>query len=312
MLGRLATISVVLFMLSAVSLASAQTDDIAIPARIEQDHCQSAPKFKSTLDGKPARVRTKMGPGSDQIILVVLDLTGNLSRIEAAKKALTANISSLPKNTWVGLLRAQDGLHVLADPSPDRQEVINEINSLTATGTPGLLGTVRMALSLANGMVQKSTARVSVLYITDGSIYDYQADYTDPVINPSDRNDLSRAFPDVLIDEKISKLKRHVGSLQAPLFVIQLHFRQNTLDEAYQNGLESLANATGGAAAMCHSLSEIPQVISTMFDQIKATWRLNVKVPAKTHGHVQVSLRAFCGDGGLPLSWRTHFHLKGE
>lgn len=309
---RLSTISLVFFVLIAAVRVRAQADDIAIPARIEQTHCSSALKFKPTLDGRPAHVSTKMGPGSDQIILVVLDLTGNLSRIDAAEKALTTDISKLPKNDWVGLLRSQNGLHVLVDPTPNRQKVISTINSLSITGTPGLLGTVRLALSLANGMVQKSSARVSVLYITDGSIYAYQQDYTNPVVNPSDTNDLSRAFPDVLIDEKISKLQRHIDSLQAPLFVVQLHYRQGTLDEAYQNGLETLANATGGYSAMCHSLAEIPQVISTMFNQIKSTWRLNVAVPAKAHGHVQVGMRAFCGDGNLQVSWRTHFRVKGE
>lgn len=312
MLARLSAISLVLFALCAAPLARAQDPAISIPARIEQGSCSKVPSFKPTLDGKPARVSTKMGPGSDQIILIVLDLTGSLSRIDAAEQALTADISKMPKNTWIGLLRAQDGLHVLADPSPNREKVIHDINSLTTTGTPGFLQTVRMALSLANGMVRKSRARVAVFYLTDGSIYSYQEDYTDPVVNPSDHNDLSRRFPDVLINEKISKLKRHISSLEAPLFVVQLHYRGDNLDEAYQNGIESLANATGGEAVMCRSLAEVPQVISNMFHEIRNTWRLTLAVPPKSRGHVQVGLRAYCGSGDLQISWRTHFHLKGE
>lgn len=312
---RLSAIALILFTLSAAAIAraQAQASDISIPAWIDGSACSTAPRFDPTLNGKPAHVSAEMGPGSDQVILIVLDLTGNLSRIDAAKAALAADIPKLPQNAWVGLLRAQDGLHVLDDPTPDRQKVIDTINSLASSGTPGLLETVRMSLSLADAMVRKSRARVAVLYITDGSIYNYQEDYTDPVINPSDPHDLSRRFPDVLIDEKISKLERHISSLEAPLFVVHLDYRQDNLNMAYQNGLESLASATGGDAAMCHSLAEIPDVISTVFDRIKNTWRLTLAVPPKEHNsHLQVGLRASCGSGNLPVSWRTHFHLKGE
>lgn len=308
----LSLLSLLLFLISAGFVAHAQTPAISVPVRIDKSSCSGAPSFKSTLNGKPAKVRARLGPGSDQIILIVFDLTGSLSRIEAAKQAVMTDISNLPKNAWVGLLRSQDGLHVLTDPSPNRQKVIRAIRSLSTNGTPGLLETVRMALSLANAMVRKSPVRVSVLYITDGSIYSYREDYTDPVINPSDPHDLSRRFRDVLINEKMSKLERHISSLEAPLFVVHLHYRQDRLNEAYQNGLESLAKSTGGEAAMCHSLAEIPHVISTMFARITTTWRLNVVVPPKTHSHLKVGLSASCSSGNAQVSWRTHFHLKGE
>jgi len=305
-------LSLALFVVSLAAVARAQSSAVAIPARIEKSHCSDAPRFKSTLNGNPAPVRGELGPASDQVILVVFDLTGDLSRIEDAKQAVIADISTLPPNAWVGVLRAQDGLHVLADPSPNRQKVIDAINSLSSNGTPGLLETLRPALSLADAMIRRSPVRVSVLYITDGSIYNYREDYTDPVINPSDTHDLSRRFPDGLINEKISKLERHIRSLEAPLFVIQLHYHQNGLDQAYQNGLETLADTTGGEAAVCHSLSEVPQVISTMFSRISTTWRLNLEVPPRTHNHMQVGLSASCGSDDLQLSWRTHFQLKGE
>ena len=83
-----------------------------------------------------------MGPGSDQIILLVLDFTSDLSLVDAAKQALMAEISKLPANAWVGLLRDQDGLHVLADPSPNRQPLLNAIKDLATMGKPGLFETV--------------------------------------------------------------------------------------------------------------------------------------------------------------------------
>jgi hypothetical protein len=297
---------------AATARAQKKGPAFSIPAWLEKSNCSDAPRFKSTLNGKPVPVRAELGPGSDQVILLVLDLTGDLSRIDSAKAAMIASISKLPPNAWVGVLRAQDGLHVLADPTPNRQKVIDIIQSLTSSGTPGLLETVRATLSLADAMIRKSPVRISVIYITDGSIYHYREDYTDPVINPSDRHDLSRRFRDVLINEKISKLERHIGSLEAPLFVVQLHYRQNRLDLAYQNGLETLTGTTGGEAAMCHSLSEIPQVVSTMFDRIRTTWRLNLAAPPKTQRHLQVGLSASCGSQEIQVAWRTHFQLKGE
>ena len=96
------------------------------------------------------------------------------------------------------------------------------------------------------------------------------------------------------------------------MFVVHLHYRHDRLDDAYQNGLETLARATGGEAYVCRSLAEIPQVISNMFARITAAWRVTLTVPPKTHGHVQIGLNASCGGGDLQLSWRSRFQLKGE
>ncbi len=298
--------------LSSASFLSGQTSAVSFSAWVDGGACPGVPKFETTLNGRPASVQTKLGPASNQIILIVFDLSGNLARIEAAKKAVIANISKLPRNAWIGLLRAQDGLNVLVDPTPNRQKVIDVIRSLSPIGTPGLLGTVRTALSLADTMNRKYPVRVSVFYITDGSIYSYREDYTDPVINPSDHNDLSRLFPDVLINEKISKLVRHIDALQAPLFVVQLDYRQDTLDMAYQNGLETLTRTTGGEAAICHSIDEIPQLISRIFARITSAWWLTLPVPARAPKQLQIGLSASCGQGNLQLSWRSHFRLKGK
>ena len=191
---------------STLGALHAQTASVSIPAWVEEGECGRTPKFEATFNGKPASVISQLGPGSDQIILLVLDFTGEASLVEAAKQALAAEISKLPPNAWVGLLRDQDGLHVLADPSPNRQPLLDAIKSLASTGKPGLFETVTPALSLADSLMRKSPVRVSVLYITDSNIYNYREDYTNPVINGSDPHDLSRVFPDALIQDKISKL----------------------------------------------------------------------------------------------------------
>ena len=98
-------------------------------------------------------------------------------------------------------------------------------------GKPGLFETVSPALALADSIMRKSPVRVSVLYITDSNIYNYREDYTNPVINGSDPHDLSRVFPDALIQDKISKLVGEVSSLEAPLFVVHINYRGDTLND---------------------------------------------------------------------------------
>jgi hypothetical protein len=300
----------VLFALCAFTTLQAQTVAVSIPAWIETNDCSLAPKFEAALNGKPVPVTAQVGPTSDQVILVVLDLTGELSLIDTAKQAVVAEVSKLPRNAWVGLLRAQDGLHVLADPGANRQSLIDAIQSLPNSGDPGLLETIPSALSLADAIMRKSPVRVSVLYITDGSIYSYREDYTNPVINQSDPHDLSRRFPEALIKEKISKLLEGLGSEQAPLFVVHLNYRRDRLNVAYQNGLETLADATGGKSDVCRSVAEIPEAIFAMMARISSAWRLTLAVPNKIHYNLQIRLSAPCPEGDMRISWRTRFHPK--
>ncbi len=288
----------------------AQTASVSIPAWVEEGECGRTPKFEATFNGKPASVISQLGPGSDQIILLVLDFTGEASPVEAAKQALAAEISKLAPNAWVGLLRDQDGLHVLADPSPNRQPLLDAIKSLASTGKPGLFETLTPALSLADSLMRKSPVRVSVLYITDSNIYNYREDYTNPVINASDPHDLSRVFPDALIQDKISRLMEEVSSLEAPLFVVHINYRGDTLNESYQNGLLTVADATGGKGQVCRSVGEIPDAIAAAFTRISSAWRLTLGVPPKFHSNAQIHLSAPCGGEDLRLSWRTRLRPK--
>jgi hypothetical protein len=310
MLRLCLALSALLVLCSAIIPLYGQTANVSIPAWIEENDCAPAPKFAATFNGEAVSVTSQLGPSSDQILLVVFDLTGDLSLIAAAKQAVTAAINQLPPNTWVGLLRDQDGLHVVVDPGPDHRRLAEAIETLTSSGEPGLLDTVRPALSLADALLHKSPVRVAVLYITDSNIYSYREDYTNPVINQSDPHDLSRRFPEALIQEKVSKLVGELNSLQAPLFVVHLNYRRDRLNVAYQNGLQILADATGGRSEVCRSLAEIPQAISSTFERMGKTWRLNLAVPARIHNNTQIHLSAPCHGGDQRLSWRTHLRPK--
>ena len=306
-----AALPAVLFAVSTLIPIPAQSASVSIPAWVETKDCAGAPKFEAELNGRPATITAQLGPTSDQVILLVLDLTGDLALIDSAKQALTTEISKLPSNAWVGLLTDQDGLHVLADPSPNRQPVMDAIHSLSNSGESGLLETVTSTLSLGDTTMRKSPVRISVFYITDGSIYSYREDYTNPVINQSDPHDLSRRFPEELIQEKISKLTEDVGSLEVPLFVVHLNYRGDRLNRAYQDGLGTLAESTGGKSVICRSVAEIPEAITDVFARISSGWRLTVAVPAEIHSNIQIQLSAPCRDGDPRISWRAHFHPKG-
>jgi hypothetical protein len=298
------------FAFSLAASARAQASSVAVPAWIAEGSCGERPKFEASLDGKPVPVIDKLGPSSDQVILVVMDLTSGLSRIEPAKQALIAQLSKLHSNIWVALLDAQNGLHVLADPGAKPRVAIAAIRTISNVGEPGMLETVTSALALADGIAGKSRVRVSVLYITDGSIYSYREDYTDPVINQSDPHDLSRRFPEVLIEDKIADLMDAIRSIEAPLFVVQLHYRSDRLNEAYQNGLDVLARATGGDSYTCQSVAGIPDAIARMFARISDTWLLTLRVPAKSHSDIEIHLAVPCRKANPSILWRRYFHLK--
>jgi hypothetical protein len=297
---------------STLGTVQAQTAKVSIPAWIEEENCGPAPKFEATFNGKPAPVTSQLGPGSDQVVLIVLDFNGEVSLVDAAKQALLAEISKLPSNAWVGLLRDQDGLHVLADPSSNRQPLLDAIKDLGSTGKPGLFETVSPALGLADSIMRKSPVRVSVLYISDSNIYNYREDYTNPVINGSDPHDLSRVFPDALIQDRISKLVEEVSDLEAPLFVVHISYRGDTLNESYRNGLLTLADATGGKGEACRSVGEIPDAIAAVFARISSAWRLTLAVPPKSHSSAQIHLSATCNGEDARLSWRTRLRPKED
>ena len=265
--------------------------------------------LRATLEGAPSRVMDVKGPGNDLLLLVVLDVVGDLSLVEPAKDALIAEIDKLPPNTYVGLLRAQDGLKVLVDPTADRRTVTAAIEGLPVSGKAGLLETVETITRIGDSILNKTAVRVAVLYITDSDIANYREDYTNPVINSSDTHDLSRRFPEALIQEKFSKLDAVMAARQTPLFVLHLHYRGDRLNEAYQNGLKQTVDRIGGASIFCRSSAEIPESVHHMLELVGSQYSVTLAVPERKANHVQVQLE----DGDhRSLNYRTRFFLKAR
>jgi hypothetical protein len=211
----------------------------------------------------------------------------------------------MPANCYFALLRAQDGLRALVDPTPRRQDIQTALDSLPVSGKAGLLDTLETAAGIGAAIMDKSMVRVAVLYVTDSSIYNYQEDYTNPVINSSDSRDMSRVFPEGLIKDKISKLASNLSALSPPLFVVHLAYQSDRLNEAYQSGLMSLAAESGGASAFCRSMAEIPKSIEKIMRIVAGSYSAEIELPRKPLKSVQLNL-----EGDARLNYRTRFTFK--
>ncbi|MEO8126715.1 MAG: hypothetical protein ABJF23_00940 [Bryobacteraceae bacterium] len=263
--------------------------------------------LKVTLNGTDAKVLRLSSPADDQMLLVVLDLAGDLSLVDPAKAALIAGVSALPANTSVGLLRAQDGLRVLADPGTRRDRLAEIIDGLTVSGRAGLLDTLQPMVRLTDSILAKAPIRLSVLYITDSSIGNYREDYTNPVVNSSDTNDMSRRFPEGLVNEKIQSLKKEIAGVLAPIFIVHLHYQNGRLASAYQTGLLDLATESGGAAEFCRSVSDIPVTVAGMMAAI--TTQQTAEVSWKDSARAR-QLEIFLEAEDRTLHYRQRIPLK--
>ena len=292
---------------AAPSSSAGPERQIRIPVRVQAGaQAVESKSFEVTLDKTPARIAHVLTPADPQMILLVLDMVGDLGAIEPAKDALVAEIEKLPPDAYVGVLRAQDGLSVLVDPSKDRAAVVDAIRGLTISGRPGLLETLDPMERLADAVGRKSDVRLSVLFVTDSNVADYHEDFSNPVINSSDPHDLSRRFPEALIQEKISKIQGLLAPRQTPLHIIHIAYRADRLSEAYQNGLDQLALQMAGSAAFCRSRADIPDAIQRAFAMLASEYTLIVAAPEHSSGTVQVQVSA----GETPLVYRTRLALK--
>jgi hypothetical protein len=267
-----------------------------------------APKdLTATVAGKPSQVLDVTGPGRDLLVIAVLDLTSDLSLAEPAKDALAADIEKLPQLTAVAAMRAQDGAKVLADPGTDRAAAVSAVRDLPVSGKAALLDCVETVMQLADSILAKTAVRVAVFYLTDSDPENYREDFTNPVINSSDTHDLSRKFPEALVQEKISKVAAVLAGRQAPLFIVHLRYRSDRLGEAYQSGLKQLAEVTGGSAIFCRSSEEIADAIQRALGLITSSYSVTVALPELRSKSFELKLDA---GGKYNLTYRTRFVLK--
>jgi hypothetical protein len=235
--------------------------------------------FKVFMEDKEAPVKSFQGPESATVLLVVFDTVVDLARVDEARSALTEAFAGLKESYWIGLLNAQNGLSVIQEPTADRQVLAEKIQAVPVSGKAGLLDTLEPVSRMATGVLQKAGVRVSVLYVTDSGIANYQADYLNPVINASDAGDLSRRFSDRAVQERVSRLAEALAEYTVPLFVLHLAHRGDVMNLAYQGGLERIAADSGGAAIFCRTPDEIKPSLTGLLERIKSEYVLTVDLP---------------------------------
>ena len=235
--------------------------------------------FKVFLDEKETPIRGFQDTRSGAVMLVVFDTVADPARVDEARAALGEALKGLGENYWIGLLRAQDGLTVLQEPTADRAALGEKMQAIQVSGKAGLLDTLEPASRLAAGILQKAAVRLSVLYITDGGIGHYRADYLNPVINASDAGDLSRRFSDRAVQERTSRLAESLAAFTVPLFVLHLERRGDALNLAYQSGLERIASNSGGAAVFCRTADEIKPSLAGLVARLRASYFLTLDPP---------------------------------
>ncbi len=268
----------------------------------------TAADLSAKLEGNAAKVGRVLGPQDPLLLLIVTDMVGDLAAITPAKQALVAGVQALPPEAHAGLMRAQDGLNVVVDPTADRDALAEALDSLAVTGKAAFLNTVETMARISNGILRKSAVRVAVLYVTDSDIYNNPEDYTNPVINYSDSGDMSRRIPERLVRDKVTSLDASLSRLQAPIFIVHLDYRTDTLNEAYQVGLKQVAQTTGGTSVFCRSKAEIPDAIKEMFGTIRSLYRVDVQLPERHPKIVKLEMVS----GERVLTYRSQFRLDGK
>lgn len=270
-----------------------------------------ASQLKIAVNGKPARVVRLLSPSSDLFLLLALDFSGDLSLVDLARQALLSRIAALPANSRVALLRSQDGLRVAVDPAAPREELTAAIQSLTVAARPGMLNALESIQDLADNIAARARVRVAALIVSDSNVVNYQEDYSNPVVNSSDSGDMSRRFPEGLVNEKLRQIKARMRGGESPLFLVHVQYLSDRLNTAYQTGLLDLIRSTGGAAQFCRSLSDIPDAISLAFDQITgAQYTAEVELPGVQGGTFDIVVTS---DGrGIHSRPRRQFSAKGR
>jgi hypothetical protein len=294
--------------LHAWQLENVPPAGIHVPVWAGSGDSYGAESFSATIDGEPARVLTVSGPQDDLMLLVVLDLTDDLAAVEQARRALIERINELPPNHFVGVMQAQNGLRVLAEPSGDHAAAAAAIRSYPVGGRAGLLNTVEKAASIGSSVMSTSGVRLAILYLTDTDICNYRENFCNDTVNRSDGGDLSRGEArTTIVRDRIARMTAALGGTQAPLFICQLVYKTDQLNVAYQTGLIGLTAATGGSTTIARSVSEIPAGISQLVDRIRNHYSVTVAVPDGARDKVAITLRT---QQGSQLTYRSDYVLE--
>jgi hypothetical protein len=281
-----------------------------VPFWVRTAHGEEAPPIgiraiTAEVRGRKIPPDFLLGPKSDLFLLIGLDLTGDAATAADAKDALASEIDKLGDQVYVSILNCQDELRVVQEPTRNREQSLQAVQSVAAIGKPGLLNCVERVESIADAILARSAVRVGVLFISDADVQNYRQDLTNPVINSSDPNDISRRFPEQLVQDAMAALSRRMASSLAPLDIVQLNYLTDRWNEAYYDGLRAIAGNTLGEVQSCATRAAISGSIEQSIARLIEHYSLRVTVPV--HGD-SVAVELYCNPADLVrLLYRTRF-----
>ena len=86
------------------------------------------------MDTQPAAVKSIIPPTGNLVVLVVSDAVNNAEEFDAARRTFIESMEDFNKRELVAVLRAQDGLRVIRDPSADREAILVPNRDYPGTG----------------------------------------------------------------------------------------------------------------------------------------------------------------------------------
>ncbi len=301
-----------LWLMMALALAAAG-ENLRVPVWVDSESDGTSALTPLNLNiragGATAHAASALGPADDLMVMVISDMVGDLTSAQIAKTSLIESSRQLPPHTLLAMLRSQDGLRVLMDPTADRDRFSEAVRAVPVSGRAGLLDTIETAARIGDGILSKAAVRLAILYVTDSDVANYREDLVNPRVNPSDRGDMSRRFPDVLVRERISKLDSTLARTRVPVFILHLAYRNDSLNDAYQTGLMTLAATTGGASYFCRSQKDIPDLMDAALRTIASHYSVDVALPPEAKSSV---LTLQLESPGRTLRWRDRFVLQAN
>ena len=218
---------------------------------------------------------------------------------------LSSRSSGCPANSSVGLLRAQDGLRVVVDPTADHEPVVTgAIESLPVSGRAALLDTVESVAELGDSILSRAAVRLAVLFVTDSDVSNYRDDLTNPVINRSDMRDMSRRFPGCSGAGEDIQGRSCTGYPPDARFYPPLEVPERGLERGVPDRSDAgLAEASGGASFFCRSQREIPDAVQRALRTIASHYSVELLLPERTPSSFAVSLES----PGQSLNFRSRF-----
>ncbi len=243
------------------------------------------------IDSAPLQITRQEEPGTPTLLFLAFDLVEDQAFINAAKQAIVDQVRKLGPEYWVGLIRAQETISVIQDPTKDKQLLLEKIRQSSQFGKAGLLESIQALADFSSSLMRRSSVRVAVILVTDSDVANYRTDYLNRPINRRDRRDLSRRFEGRALQEEISRMSAAMVRFPVPLLVVHVAPGRDRLNRTYHDGLGQVTSAVGGRLFLSKSAGDIPRTLQEAFEWADSFYVIEFEVPRRQSGVFEIEAR---------------------